>query len=77
MDAEGASILPLVDGQQRPLAESAAWDHDWSATSVIVGAQVPEARETRERVRRWARARLDRPPHDAFLAETLAAESDY
>jgi hypothetical protein len=77
LDAEGASILPLVDGQQRPLTESAAWDHDWSATSVIVGAQVPEARETRERVRRWARARLDRPPHDAFLAEILAAESDY
>ena len=77
LDAEGASILPLVDGQQRPLAESAAWDHDWSATSVIVGAQVSEARGTRDRVRRWARARLDRPPHDAFLAESLAAESDY
>ena len=77
LDAGGASILPLVDDQWRPLTESAAWDHDWSATSVIVGAQVSEARETRDRVRRWARARLDRPPHDAFLAETLGAESDY
>jgi hypothetical protein len=77
LDADGASILPLVDGQRVPLTESAAWDHDWSATSVIVGAQVSEARETRDRVRRWVRARLDRPPHDAFLAETLAAESDY
>jgi hypothetical protein len=76
LDADGASILPLVDDQRLPLTESAAWDHDWS-TSVIVGAEVSEARETRDRVRRWARARLDRPPHDAFLAETLAAESDY
>ncbi len=77
LDADGASILPLVDGQRFPLTESAAWDHDWSTTSVIVGAQVSEASETRDRVRRWVRARLDRPPHDAFLAETLAAESDY
>jgi hypothetical protein len=77
MDAEGRATLPLVDGQRRPVTESAAWDHDWSATSVIVGAEVSEARETRERARRWARARLDRPPNDAFLAEILAAESDY
>jgi hypothetical protein len=77
LDAGGGAILPLVDGQQRPVTEAAAWDHDWSATSVIVGAPVSEARETRERVRRWARARLDRPPHDAFLAEILAGESDY
>ncbi|OBG20372.1 hypothetical protein [Mycobacterium sp. 852002-51057_SCH5723018] len=76
MDAEGRATLPLVDGQ-RPVTESAAWDHDWSATSVIVGAEVSEARETRERARRWARARLDRPADDAFLAEVLAAESDY
>jgi hypothetical protein len=47
---------------------------------VIVGAETSDAaggRETRERVRRWARGRLDRPPSDAFLAEILAAESDY
>ncbi|OBK54004.1 hypothetical protein [Mycobacterium sp. 1081908.1] len=77
LDAHGGAILPLVDGGQHPVTEAAAWDHDWSATSVIVGAPVSEARETRDRVRRWARARLERPPHDAFLAEILAGESDY
>jgi hypothetical protein len=77
LDAEGGAILALVDGQQRPLTESAAWDHDWSATSVLVGAGASEDRDARERVRRWARARLHRPPHDAFLAEILAGESDY
>jgi hypothetical protein len=80
LDADGRATLPLIDGQQRPVTESAAWDHDWSATSVIIGVPVPggtETRETRERVRRWARARLDRPADDAFLAEILAAESDY
>ena len=75
LDADGHATLPLVDAQQRPLTESAAWDHDWTETSVIIGADVCESRETRERVRRWARARLDRPPDDAFLAEILAAES--
>ena len=60
------------------MTESAAWDHDWSATSVIVGAlEATETRDTRERVRRWARARLDRPADDAFLAEILASESAY
>ncbi|MGE2816427.1 hypothetical protein ACQI5H_14995 [Mycobacterium heidelbergense] len=78
LDADGRTALPLVDGQQRPVTESAAWDHDWTATSVTVGADVAaETRETRERVRRWARARLDRPGDDAFLAEILAAESAY
>jgi hypothetical protein len=52
-------------------------------TSVIIGAQLSgatEARETRERVRRWAGARLDRPAdpeNQAFLAEILAGESAY
>jgi hypothetical protein len=80
LDADGRATLPLIDGQQRPVTESAAWDHDWSATSVIIGAPAAGAREThetRERVRRWARARLGRPGDDAFLAEILAAESDY
>ncbi|OBI57309.1 hypothetical protein [Mycobacterium sp. E787] len=80
LDADGDATVPLVDSEQRPVTESAAWDHDWSATSLIVGAEVPgttESRDTRDRVRRWARARLDRPPNDAFLAEILAAESDY
>ncbi len=80
LDADARATIPLVDTQQQPVPETAAWDHDWSATSVIVGAPisvVTETPETRERVRRWARARLDRPPDDAFLAEILAAESDY
>jgi hypothetical protein len=83
LDAEGRATLPLIDGRQRPVTESAAWDHDWSAASVLIGAPVSgatETRETRERVRRWARARLDRPAdpgNQAFLAEILAAESDY
>jgi hypothetical protein len=80
LDADGGATLPLVDAQQRPLTESAAWDHNWPTASVIVGAQisgVTESPQTRERVRRFARARLDQPPDDAFLAEILAAESSY
>jgi hypothetical protein len=80
LDADGRATLPLVDTQQRPLTESAAWDHDWTNTSVIIGAQVTEASETRERVRRWVRARLDGPAdpaNQAFLAEVLAGESSY
>jgi hypothetical protein len=77
LDADGRATLPLVDSRQRPMTESAAWDHDWAATSVIIGADLSETRETRERVRRWVRARLDRPGDDAFLAEILASESAY
>ena len=77
LDADGHATVPLVDAQQRPLTESAAWDHDWTNTSVVIGADLSESRETRERVRRWARARLDRPANDAFLAELLAGESSY
>jgi hypothetical protein len=80
LDADGRATLPLLDAQQQPITEAAAWDHDWPATVVIVGARLSdtaETRETRERVRRWAQARLERPPHDAFLAEILAAESAY
>jgi hypothetical protein len=77
LDTDGRATLPLVDAQQRPMTESAAWDHDWPTTSVIVGADVTESRQTRERVRRWVRARLDQPPGDAFLAEILAGESAY
>ncbi|MGO9525710.1 hypothetical protein [Mycobacterium sp.] len=80
LDAVGRAVLPVVDARGQPVTESAAWDHDWSATSVAVGAPLVEATETpetRERLRRWARARLDRPADDAFLAEILAAESAY
>jgi hypothetical protein len=44
---------------------------------VTVGADVDESPRTRQRVRDFARARLAAPPGDAFLAEILAAESDY
>jgi hypothetical protein len=77
LDAIGRATLGLQDTQGRALTESAAWDHDWSMTSVVVGAETMEAPETRERVRRWARARQNLPPQDAFLAEILAAESAY
>jgi hypothetical protein len=59
------------------MTESAAWDHDWPRTAVTIGVDVDETLDTRERVRRFARARLDRPAGDAFLAEILAAESNY
>ena len=42
-----------------------------------VGADVDESVRTRDRVRVFARSRLDHPGADAFLAEILAAESDY
>ena len=77
LDADGRATVALIDAAQRPMSEAAAWDHDWPTTVVIVGAQVSETRATRERVRQWARARLDRPPPDAFLAEILASESAY
>ena len=77
MDAAGRATLPLKDRQGDALTETAAWDQDWSPTSVVVGADAAEAPEIRERVRRWARSRLDVPPRDAFLAEILAAESAY
>ncbi|BCI92830.1 hypothetical protein NIIDMKKI_80360 [Mycobacterium kansasii] len=59
------------------MAQAAAWNHDWPRTSVVIGADVDESRHTRDRVRRWVRERLDRPPADAFLAEILAGESAY
>jgi hypothetical protein len=77
LDGDGRVSLPLVDAQQRPVTESAAWNHDWQATTVTVGADVDESAHTRDRVRDFARARLATPASDAFLAEILAAESDY
>jgi hypothetical protein len=77
LDADGVATLPVVDAQQTPVAESAAWDHDWRSTSVTVGADVDESPQTRERIRAFARSRLREPAGDAFLAEVLAAESDY
>ena len=77
LDATGRATLPLVDARREPLTESAAWAHDWSTTVVAVGAEVEETPQARERVRAFVRARLAQPPSDAFLAEIIAAESDY
>jgi hypothetical protein len=67
----------MVDAQQQPVSESAAWNHDWERTTVTVGADVDESPQTRQRVRDFARAGLAAPAGDAFLAEIVAAESDY
>jgi hypothetical protein len=77
LDARGRATMPLVDARRVPMAESTAWDHDWSPTAVTVGADVEESRQMRERVRDFARARLAQPSSDAYLAEIIAAESDY
>jgi hypothetical protein len=77
LDADGGAMATLVDAQQRPITESAAWDHDWRSTTVTVGVGLDESPQSRERIRDFARARLNRPTEDAFLAEILAAESDY
>lgn len=77
LDADGAAGFQLVDQHQQPITETLAWDHDWRETGVTIGADVDESPETRQRIRAFARARLSQPSSDAFLAEILAAESDY
>lgn len=77
LQADGRATLPMVDAQQLPITEPAAWNHDWPATSVVIGADLAESRQTRDRIRSWVRARLEQSPDDAFLAEILAAESAY
>ena len=80
LDADGAARLELVDAARVPVTEGLAWNHDWASTTVSVGADLvdsPEAIQTRRRIRDYAWSRLQRPGPDAFLAEILAAESDY
>jgi hypothetical protein len=77
LDVDGVAAFPVVDEKQQPVTESAAWDHDWRSTAVTIGADVDEVPQTRDRIRDFARARLCEPAGDAFLAEVLAAESDY
>ena len=80
LDVDGIAAFPIVDQEQRPVAESAAWDHDWRSTAVTIGAdrnELMESPQTRERIRDFARARLHGQAPDTFLAEVLAAESDY
>lgn len=73
LDDRGTATLTL------PISESAAWNHDWTSTTVTVGrvASAGEDRATRDRLRAFVRSRLAVPAADAFLAEILAAESDY
>ena len=40
LDADGVAAFPLVDEEQQPVTESAAWDHDWRSTAVTIGADV-------------------------------------
>jgi hypothetical protein len=80
LDAYGDARLGLVDAAGVSLTEGVAWNHDWTSTMVSVGADLadtPEAAQTRRRIRDHVRSRLQRPGPDAFLAEILAAESDY
>jgi hypothetical protein len=77
LGADGRATFPVVGSDQQPISESAAWDHDWRSTTLAVGADTGESAQTRERVREFANARLASPADDAFLAEIVAAESDY
>ncbi|WNG90574.1 hypothetical protein [Mycobacterium sp. ITM-2016-00318] len=77
LDYRGHARFPLLDAQQQPVTESAAWNHDWQFPRLTVGVDVDESAQTRGRVRDFARVRLAAPAGDAFLAEILAAESDY
>lgn len=77
LGADGRATFPVVDSEQRPISESAAWGHDWRTTTPTIGADAAEPAQTRERIRDFARSRLASPAPDAYLAEILAAESDY
>jgi hypothetical protein len=83
LDANGTAALSLVGEAGRELTEIRAWDHDWSVTHVELGGATRPAVDPaaaaalRQRIRDFARTRLARPGPNAFLAEILAAESDY
>jgi hypothetical protein len=77
LGADGRATFALVDADRQPVSESAAWGHDWRTSMLTVGADTAESPQTRERVREFARARLFMPADDAYLAEVVAAESDY
>ena len=77
LGADGRAAFPVVDFEQRAVSETAAWGHDWRTTTLTIGADAAETAQTRDRIRDFARSRLASPAADAYLAEILAAESDY
>ncbi|PRC41325.1 hypothetical protein C6A85_000000116230 [Mycobacterium sp. ITM-2017-0098] len=77
LDPAGTATLALLDADSAPVTETVAWNRDWRQTAVTIGADIGEDRAVRDRVRAFARTRLRQPDADAFLAEILAAESDY
>lgn len=77
LDSSGTATIALLDAEREPVTETAAWNRDWRETTVTVGADVGEEPQVRDRVRAAARTRLRALGTDAFLAEVLAAESDY
>lgn len=77
LDADGRAVLPVFGPDGQPLTETQAWNLDWSAAEVWIGAGAGESPQTRDRVRAVARSRLAGGADDAYLAEILAAESDY
>ena len=77
LGADGRATFPVVDSDQRSISETAAWDHDWRGTTLAIGVGGGESAQTRQRIRDFARSRLAAPAEDAYLAEILAAESDY
>jgi hypothetical protein len=77
LSADGHAAFTLVGADGQSISESAAWGHDWRTTALTIGADAGESAQTRERVRDFARSRLASPADNAFLAEILAAESDY
>lgn len=85
LDADGRGVVSVLDDGGHPLEEAQAWNLNWQKAVVRIGVGgAGESAQTRDRVRAFARARLaavsDARPaavSDAFLAEVLAAESDY
>jgi hypothetical protein len=73
--------VPQPDSERRRDDYALAAVRLATAASVAgIGADVDDsddAARARERIRAFARARLARPGPDAYLAEILAAESDY
>lgn len=78
LDADGHATLAVRGADGTELAESHAWNLDWSPVEVAIGAAgAGEPQHVRDRVRAFARNRLAAVAADAYLAEVLAAESDY